>query len=156
MFGGINTDEERVMFGIGMTEMLIILAVALIFLGPKKLPELAKSLGRAMGEFKRATADLKQSIESETGMDDVRQSFGEVKEEIKTQVDLAGEVPDPSPPPSEGPTEVAPAASLDPAEEGSDEEDATKDDADDMSADANDRQGDASPDHHSDSRDTQK
>jgi Tat protein translocase TatB subunit len=146
MFGGINTDEERVMFGIGMWEMLIILAVALIFLGPKKLPELAKSLGRAMGEFKRATADLKQSIASETGMDDVRQSFNEAKEEIKTQVDLAGEVPDPSPPTAESPTDRGPAASPD----------AAKEDADDLTANANDRQDDASPDHDSDSRDTQK
>ncbi len=143
------------MFGIGMTEMLIILAVALIFLGPKKLPELAKSLGRAMGEFKRATADLKQSIESETDMDDVRQSFGEVKEEIKTQVDLAGEVPDPSPPPSEIPPDRASAATLDPAQEGSDEEGAAKEASGDRTAKANDRQDDASPDHDSDSRDTQ-
>jgi sec-independent protein translocase protein TatB len=138
------------MFGIGMTEMLIILAVALIFIGPKKLPELAKSLGRAMGEFKRATSDLKQSIESETGMDDVRQSFGDVKEEMKTQVDLAGEVPDPSPPPSENPTDRASAAALDPAEAGS-----AKEASDDTTAAANDPQDDASPDHDSDSRDTQ-
>lgn len=50
------------MFGIGMTELLVILAVALIFIGPKKLPDLAKSLGKAMGEFKKATTDLKESI----------------------------------------------------------------------------------------------
>jgi TatA/E family protein of Tat protein translocase len=135
--------------------MLIILAVALIFIGPKKLPELAKSLGRAMGEFKRATSDLRESIESETGMDDVRQSFGDVKEEIKAQVDLAGEVPDPSPPPSESPADRARAASLDPAEEGSGEEDAARKDADDTATAAKDRQDDASPDHDSDSRDTQ-
>ena len=39
------------MFGIGMPEMILILAVALIVIGPKKLPDLAKSLGRAIGEF---------------------------------------------------------------------------------------------------------
>ena len=50
------------MFGMGMTEILLILAIALIVIGPKKLPEIAKSLGRAMGEFKRATNDLKQSL----------------------------------------------------------------------------------------------
>jgi sec-independent protein translocase protein TatB len=42
------------MFGIGMPEMILILAVALIVIGPKKLPDLAKSLGRAFGEFKKA------------------------------------------------------------------------------------------------------
>ncbi|VEN72919.1 Sec-independent protein translocase protein TatA / Sec-independent protein translocase protein TatB [Candidatus Desulfarcum epimagneticum] len=53
------------MFGIGMPEMIMILVIALIVIGPKKLPDLAKSLGRAMGEFKRATSDLKASIDLE-------------------------------------------------------------------------------------------
>ena len=63
------------MFGIGMPELLIILAVALIVIGPKKLPELAKSLGRAMGEFKKATNDLKESIELESETENVRNAF---------------------------------------------------------------------------------
>ncbi len=50
------------MFGMGMSEILVILVIALIVIGPKKLPEIAKSLGKAMGEFKRATNDLKDSI----------------------------------------------------------------------------------------------
>jgi TatA/E family protein of Tat protein translocase len=50
------------MFGMGMPEIIMILAVALIFIGPRKLPELAKTLGKAMGEFRRATSDLKDSI----------------------------------------------------------------------------------------------
>jgi sec-independent protein translocase protein TatB len=81
------------MFGIGMPEMLMILAVALIVFGPKRLPELAKSLGRALGEFRRATSDLKQSIETETGLDEVRSSFDEVKKDVQSQVDLAGAAP---------------------------------------------------------------
>ncbi len=75
------------MFGIGMPELLLILAVALIVIGPKKLPDLAKSLGRAMGEFKRATNDLKQSIEQETGLDEVRQSMNEVKQDLRRSFD---------------------------------------------------------------------
>ena len=47
------------MFGIGMPEMILILANALIVIGPKKLPDLAKSLGRAMNEFKKATREIK-------------------------------------------------------------------------------------------------
>lgn len=81
------------MFGIGMPEMIIILAVALIVFGPKRLPELAKSLGRALGEFKRATSDLKQSIETDTGLDDVRSSLDGVKKDIESQVDLADTAP---------------------------------------------------------------
>lgn len=50
------------MFGIGMTELLVILAVALIVFGPSRLPELARSLGRAMNEFRRASTDLRQSF----------------------------------------------------------------------------------------------
>ncbi len=75
------------MFGIGMPELLVILAVALIVIGPKKLPELAKSLGKAMGEFKRATNDLKQSIEKETGLDEVRQNLRETGQEVRRSFD---------------------------------------------------------------------
>ncbi|GAH09726.1 unnamed protein product, partial [marine sediment metagenome] len=49
------------MFGIGMPEMLLILAVALIVIGPKKLPDLAKSLGRGLAEFRKATSEIKES-----------------------------------------------------------------------------------------------
>ncbi|HEU4343806.1 MAG TPA: Sec-independent protein translocase protein TatB [Candidatus Binatia bacterium] len=50
------------MFGIGMPELLLILAVALVVLGPKKLPELARALGKGMAEFRRATDELKDEF----------------------------------------------------------------------------------------------
>jgi len=53
------------MFGIGMTEMLLIAGLALIVMGPKKLPDLARSLGKGFAEFKRATNELKNTIEVE-------------------------------------------------------------------------------------------
>jgi TatA/E family protein of Tat protein translocase len=54
------------MFNIGIPELLIILAIALIVFGPNKLPELAKAFGRAMREFKKATEEVKESFAAET------------------------------------------------------------------------------------------
>jgi len=55
-----------------MPEILMILAIALIVIGPKKLPDLAKTLGRAMGEFKRSAQDFKRSIDVETTVKDIK------------------------------------------------------------------------------------
>jgi TatA/E family protein of Tat protein translocase len=66
------------MFGIGMPEMILILAVALIVIGPKKLPDLAKSLGKAMGEFKKATSDLKESMQIDTELKEVKTAFNDI------------------------------------------------------------------------------
>lgn len=53
------------MFGIGLPELILILAVALIVVGPEKLPELAKSLGKGIVELKKAAASLKESLNEE-------------------------------------------------------------------------------------------
>ncbi len=76
------------MFGIGMPEMLVILAIALIVIGPKKLPDLAKSLGRAMREFKKATSEFKESIQLEGELSDVKETFNDISDEVKGAVDL--------------------------------------------------------------------
>lgn len=76
------------MFGIGMPEMILILAIALIVIGPKKLPDLAKSLGRAMNEFKKATREIKESIDIEGDLKDVKQSFDDLDKDVKEAVQV--------------------------------------------------------------------
>jgi len=75
------------MFGIGMPEMIVILAVALIVIGPKKLPDLAKSLGRALGEFRKATNELKASIAIDDDLDDVKKTFTDLKYDVDAALD---------------------------------------------------------------------
>ena len=51
------------MFGIGMTELIVILIIALLVIGPKKLPDMARSLGKGLREFRKATSDLKDEFQ---------------------------------------------------------------------------------------------
>jgi TatA/E family protein of Tat protein translocase len=61
------------MFGsIGMPELIIIMVIALIIFGPRKLPELGRSLGRSLSEFKRASNELKNTLDEEIRIEDER------------------------------------------------------------------------------------
>jgi len=61
------------MFGsIGMPELIIILVIALIIFGPRKLPELGRSLGRSINEFKKASNELRSTLEEEIRVEEQR------------------------------------------------------------------------------------
>ncbi len=64
------------MFGsLGLPELLMIFAVALIVFGPRRLPEIGKTLGKALNEFKKASDDLKNTIEREVSMEETKQAL---------------------------------------------------------------------------------
>lgn len=71
------------MFDVGLPELLVIIVIALIVFGPNKLPELAKALGKAMREFKKATEEVKESFEEET------KDLGELKNTLPQNYPLA-------------------------------------------------------------------
>ena len=77
------------MFGIGLPEMIIIAVVALIFIGPDKLPGVLRSIGKGLVELKRATSDVRstvqeemQKIEDEIELKEVRESAQDFKNEL--------------------------------------------------------------------------
>ncbi|MGK2907800.1 MAG: Sec-independent protein translocase protein TatB [Desulfuromonadales bacterium] len=65
------------MFGIGFPELLMIMALALIVLGPKRLPDLARALGRGLAEFKKASDELKQTFAEETRSNELKRPPGQ-------------------------------------------------------------------------------
>ena len=73
------------MFGLSMTEVIMIVVIAIVVIGPKKLPDLARSIGKGYGEFKRTFNDLKQSVNvdiNDTGKPSAAQRHDELKEEL--------------------------------------------------------------------------
>ena len=80
------------MFGIGFPELVIILIVALLVLGPSRLPEVARTVAKALGEFKRMADDVKESIEQEMSKEEEKKEEpAEGKEGEREQPAAIGE-----------------------------------------------------------------
>ena len=73
---------------LGMQEMLIILVVALIVFGPRKLPQIGKTLGKSIAEFRRTSTELRSTLEREVQMEEFRAARSEVSELKKDVSDL--------------------------------------------------------------------
>lgn len=93
------------MFGIGSTELIVILIVALIVIGPAKLPEMAKSLGKALGEFRRVSTDVKRTIEMEAEQSEQKVKTEQAKKELFPETAATTEPEDAAAPASEQPAE---------------------------------------------------
>jgi len=78
------------MFGIGFPELLLVMALALIVIGPKRLPDIARALGRGFTEFKRATEDLKTTFQEEVRTTEIKEQL------LKEGKILASNTPYPS------------------------------------------------------------
>ena len=73
------------MFGIGMPELIVIMVIALVVVGPHKLPELARSLGKGLAELKRATEDFKRDLDLEAQKHDNQAEKERVAREAAAQ-----------------------------------------------------------------------
>ena len=70
------------MFGLGMGELIVIFIVALIVLGPARLPKLAQDLGKAIREFRKAADDMKQELSNDQDLQGIKGTFQELKEAV--------------------------------------------------------------------------
>ena len=92
------------MFGIGGTELLVILVVALIVLGPKSVPQIARTLGKAMGEFRKVSTEFQRTLNTEIELE--KELFG--TEQKATAATKPAEAASPAAKPAAAATAAAP------------------------------------------------
>ena len=94
------------MFGIGMQEILLILVIALVVIGPKKLPEVAKALGKGYGEFRRAFEEMRNSINVDLRTEEERERLRQLQERARPPRETPSPEPlaEPSVPPVSWPS----------------------------------------------------
>ena len=86
------------MFGIGMQEILVLLVIALVVIGPKKLPEMAKALGKGYGEFRRAFEDMRSSINVDLKTDEEKERLREIHQRVQPPSEAEAPAPSPAAP----------------------------------------------------------
>jgi sec-independent protein translocase protein TatA len=74
----LERKADKAMGSLGMQEIIIIFVLALIIFGPRKLPELGKSLGKGLAEFKKASNELKQTWEDEVRLDKEKEVMSDI------------------------------------------------------------------------------
>lgn len=90
------------MFGLGVPELILIFVVALIVFGPKRLPEIGRTIGKTLAEFKKATDELKSTVEREVRLDELRQ----ITPSITTPVETVSRTEPAAPAMAEGPAPI--------------------------------------------------
>jgi sec-independent protein translocase protein TatA len=86
----------RVFGPLGVPEVILIFVVALLLFGPRKMPQIGRSLGRAIGEFRRASNEFKRTIEDEVAADEIRSVERDLKEIRTAGTDVVKAVEAPS------------------------------------------------------------
>jgi Tat protein translocase TatB subunit len=70
------------MFGIGMPELLVIAVIALLVVGPKKLPDIAKALGKGLSEFRKVTEEATDTIKETLKTDEIKKDMNDIKDSL--------------------------------------------------------------------------
>lgn len=77
------------MFGIGLPELIIIMVIALVVIGPSKLPDLARALGKGLAEFKKASQEIKESLNLDEEIRTIKKETTETLNNFKESIDKA-------------------------------------------------------------------